>query len=324
MTTEHSNLTGERRLLSVIVPCYNESEVLALFHDRLRPVLESMPELAHEILFVDDGSSDDTLDQLNRFAVDNPNVRVCSLSRNFGHQVALTAGLDYANGDAIVMLDSDLQHPPELIEQLVEKWHEGYDVVSAVRINTKGAGWMKNLTSRAFYVFLNFLSDTKVPAGVADFCLISKRMGAVLEHMPERHKFLRGMISWAGFRRAFISYEATPRAAGRTKYSAVKMMVLALDAVFSFSSAPLRLALRAGLTTTALGFLYLGWTLINGYLLDALVPGYASLIGVTMILGGFQLSFIGLVGQYLARVFEEVKGRPIYIVKQEPAAPNRS
>jgi polyisoprenyl-phosphate glycosyltransferase len=243
---------------------------------------------------------------------------VLSLSRNFGHQVALTAGIDHAAGDAVVMMDSDLQHPPAVIPELVRQWRAGHDVVNAIRQRTDGEGWLKGLTSRGFYSLLNALSGTKVPAGAADFCLLSRRVCQSLRDMPERHRFLRGLVSWAGFDRAFVPYVAPQRAAGRTKFSMVKMVGLALDAVFSFSAEPLRLALRAGLGITFLGFVYLAWTLIYGYLLGGLVPGYSSLIGVTMILGGCQLMFIGLIGQYLARVFEEVKGRPIYLLKQEP------
>ena len=313
-----------RGLLSVVVPCYNESEVIGIFYQALRPVLESLAGLDHEIVFVDDGSTDDTLAQLNNIAQGDPSVRVCSLSRNFGHQITLTAGLDFAEGDAVIMMDSDLQHPPSLIPTLVARWREGNDIVSAVRQRTEGESWFKNFTSRGFYTLLNALSGTKVPPGAADFCLITARVRQALIDMPERHRFLRGMISWVGFRRVLVPYEAPPRAAGNTKYSLVKMIALALDAVFSFSAEPLRLALRAGVAIALLGFVYLAWTLIYGYLIHGLVPGYASLIGVALILGGFQLAFIGLIGQYLARVFEEVKGRPVYLLKQRPADGRRA
>jgi len=316
-------VTG-RSLLSVVVPCYNESEVIGIFYRAIRPVLDSLADLDHEIVFVDDGSTDDTLAQLNRIAQSDPSVRVCSLSRNFGHQITLTAGLDFADGDAVIMMDSDLQHPPSLIPALVARWREGSDIVSAVRQRTEGESWFKNFTSRGFYTLLNALSGTKVPPGAADFCLITARVRQALRDMPERHRFLRGMISWVGFRRVLVPYEAPPRAAGKTKYSLVKMMALALDAVFSFSAEPLRLALRAGVAIALLGFVYLAWTLIYGYLIHGLVPGYASLIGVVLILGGFQLAFIGLIGQYLARVFEEVKGRPVYLLKQRPADGRRA
>jgi dolichol-phosphate mannosyltransferase len=214
-------------------------------------------------------------------------------------------------------MDADLQHPPALIPELVQRWREGADVVSAIREETEGEPWFKRTTSRQFYRILNALSATKVPAGAADFCLLSRRVCDSLRRMPERHRFLRGLISWVGYPRAYVPYVAPRRALGKTKYSFVKMVALALDAVFSFSAEPLRLALRTGVVIAVGGGVYLAWTLLYGYLVHGLVPGYASLIGVTLILGGFQLIFIGLVGQYLSRVFEEVKGRPLYLLKQE-------
>ncbi len=309
---------GARNLLSVVVPCYNESEVIELFYRSLRAVLDALENLDVEIIFADDGSSDDTLAQLNQIAAQDPAVRVCSLSRNFGHQIALTAGLDCADGDAVIMMDSDLQHPPALIPELIRQWRAGYEVVSAIRQSTEDEGWFKSLTSRSFYALMNRLSGTKVPPGGADFRLISRRVCLALRAMPERHRFLRGLVSWVGFPRTLVLFEAPRRAAGRSKYGLVRMIAFALDGVFSFSAEPLRLALRVGLGITVFGFIYLAWTLIQGYVLHALVPGYSSLIGVTLILGGCQLAFIGLIGQYLARVFEEVKGRPIYLLKQEP------
>jgi len=313
-----------RDFLSVVVPCCDESEVIDLFYREVRPVLEALAPLSFELVFVDDGSGDGTLEKLNAIAEKDSAVRVCSLSRNFGHQIALTAGLDAAAGDAVVMMDADLQHPPSVIPELVRCWREGYDIVLGVREWTEGATWFKNATSSGFYALLNRLSSTKVPPGAADFCLISRRVVRSLQAMPERHRFLRGLISWAGFRRTSVRYHSPRRAAGRTKYSPVKMFALALDAVFSFSAEPLRLALRTGLVITFLGFAYLAWTLIKGYLLHALVPGYSSLIGVTTILGGCQLVFIGLIGEYLSRVFEEVKGRPLYLLKQEPRPASRT
>jgi dolichol-phosphate mannosyltransferase len=224
----------------------------------------------------------------------------------------------------VIIMDSDMQHPPALIPELVRQWRAGNDVVSAIRQQTEGESWFKGVTSRGFYRLLNSMSGTKVPQGAADFCLLSGRVVASLRGMPERHRFLRGLVSWVGFKRALVPYVAPPRAAGTTKYSLVKMVALALDAVFSFSAEPLRLAHRVGLVVAVGGLVYLGYTLGYGYLVKGLVPGYASVIGVVLLLGGVQLVSIGLIGQYLARVFEEVKGRPIYLLKQEPAAPRES
>ncbi len=308
----------DRPMLSVVTPCYNESEVVKLFYDETKPVLGALPDLDYEIIFVDDGSSDDTLIRLNELAGRDETVRVCSLSRNFGHQIALTAGLDFALGDAIILMDCDLQHPPRFVPELVAKWREGYDVVAGVRANAQGASWLKNFTSSGFYTIFNLLSSTRVPKGAADFCLLSRRVCNTLKNMPERHRLLRGMVFWTGFKTALVPYVCAERAAGRSKYSPAKMVGLALDSVFSFSAKPLRLAFRLGLTMAVLGFCYLIWTVGSGLLHGRLVPGYASLIGITVTLGGCQLAFIGLIGEYLARVFEEVKGRPIYLVKQLP------
>jgi glycosyltransferase involved in cell wall biosynthesis len=312
---------AEPRLLSVVVPCYNESEVIRLFYRALKDVLAKLDGVSHEIVFVDDGSADDTLVQLNGIMASDAAVRVASLSRNFGHQIALTAGIDAAAGDAVILMDSDMQHPPALIPELVKQWQAGADVVSAIRQQTEGESWFKGVTSRGFYRLLNSMSGTQVPQGAADFCLLSKRVVASLRDMPERHRFLRGLVSWVGFKRALVPYVAPSRAAGTTKYSFVKMVTLALDAIFSFSAEPLRLALRAGLVVALGGIVYLVVTLGYGYVVAGLTPGYASIIGVVLILGGFQIAFIGLIGQYLSRVFEEVKGRPLYLLKQEPTPP---
>ena len=318
---ERRDAVGAKGLLTVVVPCYNEADMVGLFYQQLKPVLDSLSGLDHEIILVDDGSTDDTLPILNELAREDPAVRVCSLSRNFGHQIALTAGIDFAEGDAVVLMDADLQHPPEKITELVGKWREGYDVVSGVRTNTQGSSWLKDFNSRSFHLILNFLSTTRIPQGVADFNLMSRRVYGSIRQMPERHRFLRGLVSWAGFSHALVPYECGKRAAGRSKYTFTKMVGLALDAVFSFSSQPLRLALKLGTVMAVLGFVYLFWTVANGLIRGDLVPGYASLIGVTITLGGCQLIFIGLIGHYLARVFEEVKGRPIYLMKQEPHKP---
>lgn len=317
--TDNKAERSQRKLkLSVVTPCYNESEVISLFYEEIKPVLERLSDLDYEIIFVDDGSVDETLSILNEIAQSDTNVRVCSLSRNFGHQIALTAGLDFSAGDATVLMDSDLQHPPEFIPGMVEKWREGFDIVSAVRSGTQGGSKLKDITSNSFYLIFNMLSNTHVPKGAADFCLLSRRVCDALRDMPERHRLLRGMVSWAGYKRALLPYDCAERAAGHSKYSTGKMIGLALDAVFSFSAQPLKLAFRMGILMAVLGFCYLVVTIVYGLLKDGLVPGYASLIGVTITLGGCQLAFIGLIGEYLARVFEEVKGRPKYLVKQIP------
>jgi glycosyltransferase involved in cell wall biosynthesis len=305
-------------LISIVSPCYNEQEAIGPFYDELKKVLDGLAGFRHEIILVDDGSTDGTLEKLNRLAENDPTIEVYSLSRNFGHQIALTSGLDAAVGDVVIMLDSDLQHPPSLIVEMLEKWQEGNEIVSAVRKYNEDASWFKRLTSKIFYKLINFLSDTHIPEGVADFTLLSRKACDALCSMPERHRFLRGMISWIGMSRAFIQYEASSRVAGQSKYTMLKMVSLAVEAALSFSSKPLRLATRMGMIITLFGFGYLGWIILRYLLIGDLVSGWGSLICVMLILGGSQFIFIGLIGQYLACVFEEAKGRPKYILKQSP------
>lgn len=308
-----------RNKLCIVSPCFNEEQGVDVFYVELKRSLSSIPALDHEIILIDDGSSDGTLDRLNRLADLDQSVKVLSLSRNFGHQIALTAGMDYADGDALLLLDSDLQHPPDLIPAMVECWRSGgFDVVSAVRRYTAGVSLFKKLTSSAFYVLVNLLSDTKIHAGAADFCLLSRRAHETLASMPERHRFLRGMISWIGFRRAFLPYTAAPRAAGASKYSVPKMLSLALDAAFSFSAAPITLATRLGAAVSIVGLAYLGYVLFRALFFGGLVQGWGSIMSVVLILGGLNFTLIGLIGGYLGRVYEEVKHRPLYVLKQQP------
>jgi dolichol-phosphate mannosyltransferase len=304
----------------VVTPCYNEADVVDLFYEQLKPVLQSVPDLQHRILFVDDGSRDGTLDRLNALAARDPAVRVYSLSRNFGHQIALTAGLDAARGDAVILMDSDLQHPPALIPEMIRLWRQGNDVVSAVRKTTDDPGLFKRLSSRAFYRFINALSDTPVVTGAADFCLLSRPAHRALRRLPERHRFLRGMVSWIGFKRAFVFFEAPRRPAGRSKYTFLKMFQLALNATFSFSTTPIRLATQMGLFTVFLSLLYLAFVLVCYFRDLPLAPGWASIIFIVTFLGGVQLAFVGILGEYIARIFEEVKRRPLYLFKQKPPA----
>lgn len=306
-----------RPRLCVVCPCYNEQEMIVRFYEAVRRELGSLSEYQTTLVVVDDGSEDDTLPILNRLAASDPDLRVYSLSRNFGHQVALSAGLAVAEGDAVVMMDADLQHPPELIPQMVKLWREGADIVSAVRRHP-GGSVAKRLSSTGFYRLFNLLSDTPIPEAAPDFCLLSRRAQQALLAMPERHRFLRGLLSWTGFRRALLPYEARPRPAGEPKYDPRKMVLLALDAVFSFSARPVRIAMRIGLGIAAAGAAYLAYIVGRALLSGDLVPGWGSLLSVVLILGGLQIVFLGILGEYLARIFEEVKARPLYFFKQTP------
>jgi len=307
-----------RPTLTIVAPCYNEAAGIETFYRQVREVLDAMPRIAGRILFVDDGSTDETLAKLDVIAARDPGVEVYSLSRNFGHQVALSAGLDVARGDAVLMMDSDLQHPPSLIPELVRRWQSGFDVVSAVRNTTSGASVVKRGTAAAFYWLINRLSDVDIVPGAADFCLLSRRAHEALVAMPERHRFLRGMVSWIGFSRARVPFDAPERPAGTSKYTLLKMMGLAIDALLSFSAAPMRIASRMGLLLVLPGLAYLVYVVYR-YLMGHTVPGWGSTVSVLLILGGTQLVFIGLIGEYLSRIFEETKQRPLYVFKQRPA-----
>jgi glycosyltransferase involved in cell wall biosynthesis len=313
----------ERHSLSIVVPCFNEEPIIEAFLTELREVLDQVPDVDATIVVVDDGSTDASLARLNAIAERDHRLLVYSLSRNFGHQNALSAGLDVCDADAVIMMDADLQHPPALVGDLLDRWKAGYDVVSAVRRSTRDAGPFKRASANVFYLIINLISETPIIAGAADFCLLSRRAHQALLAMPERHRFLRGMVSWIGFSRTTVAFDAPSRAAGRSKYTFVKMVSLAFDALFAFSAAPMRVASRIGIMLAGLGLVYLAYIVTRYFVFGDLVRGWGSLASVMLILGGMQLAFIGLIGEYLARVFEQVKGRPLYIFKQRPDAVTR-
>jgi polyisoprenyl-phosphate glycosyltransferase len=304
--------------LAIVVPCYNEAAVIEPFYAELARTLDAVEGLDWFVCFVDDGSTDATLERLNAVARTDRRVRVYSLSRNFGHQIALSAGLDVTRGAPVIMMDADLQHPPAILPAMVALWRQGYDVVSAVRQDTEGASWFKRATAYAFYRLINRLGNTSIVAGAADFCLLSARAHDAVCAMPERHRFLRGLVSWIGFDRAYVPFHAPRRPAGQSKYTTLTMFRLALDAVFSFSAAPMRLATRLGVALFVPGSMYVLYILIAYASGNAFVRGWGSLIGTVMIIGGIQLVCIGIIGEYLARIFEEAKQRPLYLFKQVP------
>jgi polyisoprenyl-phosphate glycosyltransferase len=318
---DHSNNSASHRAgkkVCVICPCFNEEDVVPFFFKEVQCELDRLRTVGIEsnILFVDDGSSDGTLERLCSFAAEDDRVGVVSLSRNFGHQVALSAGLDHADADAVIMMDSDLQHPPAVIDRLVREWLVGFEIVSAVRSRTEGASAFKNVTASLFYKVFNFFSETKISPGAADFCLLARPAYEAARQMPERHRFLRGIVSWIGFRRTMVYYTAPPRAAGRSKYDPARMFALAFDAVLSFSAGPIRMAAKVGTVAVLLAGLYFVY-ILGAYLFGRnLVAGWASLIAVVLGMGGFQLLFIGLIGEYLARIYEESKHRPLYILRK--------
>jgi polyisoprenyl-phosphate glycosyltransferase len=305
----------DRALLSVVVPVFNEAEGISHFHERTQATLRGLTGLRYEIVYVDDGSHDRSFELLRQFADADPCVVVIKFSRNFGHQIAITAGLDAARGDGIVFIDADLQDPPELISELVAKWREGNDVVYARRTRRKGETALKLITAAAFYRILRAMTNIDIPPDVGDFRLISARVAHQLRAMREKDRFIRGLVSWVGFRQTSVLYERDERFAGETKYPYRKMIKFALDGMTSFSNAPLRLATWLGYGSSFLGFLYLLSVFVQK-LLGFTVQGWATIMVALLFFGGVQLICLGILGEYIGRIFNEVKPRPVYIVEE--------
>ena len=307
-------MQASRYRISVVVPVYNESAGIRAFHERASKALASLPGADYELIYVDDGSGDDSWPQLAGFAAADPHVRVVKLSRNFGHQIAITAGLDRARGDCAVVIDADLQDPPEVIARMVEKWRSGFDVVYGVRSKRRGESALKLLTARAFYRLLDRITGIRIPVDVGDFRLMSRRALDQLNQLREKDRFVRGLVSWIGFPQAGIEYERDERVAGETKYPYRKMFKFALDGITSFSTAPLKLATWLGYATSFLAFLYLASVFVQRAM-GITVAGWATIMVALLFLGGVQLICLGIMGEYVGRVFNEIKPRPIYVVE---------
>lgn len=309
--------SGERRmLLSVVMPCMNEEEVLSETNQRLVTVLEQA-SLNFEIVYVDDGSTDSTPELLRNLQSHDARIRVIRLSRNFGHQLAITAGLEHASGDAIVIIDADLQDPPEVILDFLTKWRDGYDVVYGVRTERNGETAFKLWTAKIFYRFINRLSDTRIPLDTGDFRLMDRRVVDALLSMPERDRYVRGMVSWLGFSQTAAPYCRAPRVAGITKFSLFKMVRFALDGIFSFSILPLRLATWSGVAASTLAVFGIIAVLLERILgVEGMVKGWSSTIIAELFIGGVQLICMGLIGEYVGRIYGESKRRPLYIVRE--------
>lgn len=306
-------------LLTVVVAAYNEADSLPLLHPRIVDALDSVRAasgVAGRVLYVDDGSTDATWTVLAGIAAGDARVSLLRLSRNYGKEAALTAGLDAVTEGAAIILDADGQDPPELIPQFVQRWLEGYDDVHGTRIEREGEGWLKRATAHAFYRVIGRLSKTPIPADTGDFRLLSPRALAGLRQLRERHRFMKGLFGWVGFRRVAIPYQRAPRLAGRTKYSFWKLWNFALEGITSFSTAPLRLTTYLGLGTAAIAFLYAAWVVFKALVWGDPVAGWPTMMAVVLLLGGVQLIALGLIGEYLGRLYEESKQRPLYLIER--------
>ncbi len=303
------------KLISVVVPVFNESVVIEASYQRIKNVMNSLDPMSYEIIFIDDGSKDDSYQKMVQLADLDSNVRVIKFSRNFGHQIAITAGIDYAKGDAVILIDADLQDPPEVIKEFIEKWEEGYDVVYGVRERRDGEGKMKLITAALFYRILRKIIKIEVPVDTGDFRLMSRRVVDRFKEFKEKDRFVRGLVSWVGFKQTGVLYKRDRRLAGETKYPYSKMIKFAIDGITSFSSVPLRLATWLGYFTSFLAFLYLLSVFIQK-VLGFTVQGWATIMVGMLFLGGVQLICLGIIGEYIGRIFNETKQRPMYVIEE--------
>jgi dolichol-phosphate mannosyltransferase len=306
-----------RRVVSIVSPVYCEEDGIEAFHRRAVAVLDNLEDRYDgEIVYVNDGSFDRSGEVLRKFCQEDSRIRLVELSRNFGHQLAITAGIDHARGDAIVVIDSDLQDAPEVIERMVEQWEDGFKVVYGVRTAREGESRFKLVTAKVFYRLVNWLSDVQLPEDSGDFRLMDRQVIEVLRGMREENRYLRGMVAWVGFPQTGIPYERDPRYAGETKYTLRKMLRFAVDGVTSFSERPLRMATQLGLIIMALALAFMVWILVGFAVYHDTVPGWPSLMATILFLGGVQLLCVGVVGAYVGRVYRESKDRPLYVVAE--------
>jgi glycosyltransferase involved in cell wall biosynthesis len=302
-------------VLSIIIPVYNEEEVLAEFYRRIVGVLSKI-DLPYELVFVNDGSQDSTLLLLESLSQQNASVVVIDLSRNFGKEVAVSAGIDFCRGDAVVIIDADLQDPPELIPELIKQWQHGYDNVYARRISREGESKLKKISAYLFYRFMRGMTHFDIPADTGDYRLLSRRAIDALKQLPERNRFMKGLYAWIGYSAVAVNYRRDPRYAGKTKWNYWKLWNFALEGITSFTEVPLKLASYVGGLMAFTAFCYGVYIIVKTFFLGNDVPGYPSLIVTILFLGGIQLVFIGVLGEYLGRAFAELKQRPLYFVNK--------
>ncbi len=308
-------LSSNSPKLSIVVPVYNEAANLDVLYTALTNVLQEIGR-SYELIFVDDGSSDGTFEVIRSLHKINENVRGYSFSRNFGHQTALFAGLAKSRGELVISMDGDMQHPPEMIPALLSKYEEGFDIVNTKRLDAKGTGFFKKLTSKWYYKIINALSDVPIEPAAADFRLMNRKSVNALNSLPEAHRFTRGLVGWMGFKQAIVPYQAAPRHAGASKYTFFKMLRFGLDGIVSFSVKPLRIAFYTGFMVSIASLLYAIYAVVQ-HLIGSTVEGWTSILVSVLFIGGVTLLSLGVIGEYIARIFNEVRRRPMYFFKDE-------
>lgn len=311
-------MSQNKKSLQVICPVYNEEKMVEVFYTQLSKVLSSLNGYEWNVLFVMDKSSDRTAEVLDNLAQKDKRIQVLMLSSRFGHQMSLVAGIDHCHADAIIMMDSDLQHPPELIPQMLKQFELGYEVVYTIRSEPKDNSFIKKICSKLFYKIMNWLSEVKISSGEADFRLISNRVSTVFKSsIRERNQFLRGLFSWVGFKRIGIVYDATERQIGSSKYNWTRMFRFAFAGIISFSKKPLQYAILLGLVFSAFGLFFTGVIIVNYFINDKTPSGWSTLSILVSVFGGIQLFFMGVLGEYIGAIFDEVKSRPLYLVENK-------
>ena len=305
---------NKKKLITILIPAYNEEDVLNMLYERLLSIINSIPNYNFEILFINDGSTDNTLELLKYLRKKDDRICYLNLSRNYGKEIAMIAGLDYSKGDAVIIIDADLQDPPELIPEMISYWEEGYDDVYAKRKSRKGETWLKKFTSKMYYKTLQSVTNITIQKDTGDFRLLDRRCVEALKQFRESQRYTKGLFSWIGYNKKEILYDRDPRAAGKTKWNYKKLIDLSIDGITSFTTAPLRWSTIIGILISIIGFIYMLAIIIKTILYGIDVPGYASTMVVILFIGGIQLIFLGIIGEYLGRAFYESKNRPIYFV----------
>ncbi len=302
-------------MISIVIPAYNEAGNISLIAQRVIKILENL--YPYEIIFIDDGSRDGTLSEIKAMNASNENIKFISFSRNFGHQKALKAGLDHARGDCVITMDADLQHPPELLTKLIKEWRNGYEVVYTIRVDSADTGFIKRLSSNLFYKIINLLSNVNIPLGAADFRLLDRKVVDEVKKFKENWLFIRGIIAWIGFSQTSVEYGVKRRKRGHTKYSPSRMFTLAINGITSFSILPLRISIILGLTFSLGSFFYAIYAVYTKVFNNAVIQGWTSILLSVLFLGGIQLISLGVIGEYLGKMFIETKNRPSYIIKEK-------